>query len=68
MSAFTLRFETDNSAFGETMTDASLQTATILRELADLIEEQGLPADESEILRDPDGNTIGRYSHHEIGA
>lgn len=66
MSNFSLRFATDNAAFGETMTDAALETARILRELADLIEEQGLPeTGQLESVRDSNGNTVGDYHHRE---
>jgi hypothetical protein len=54
---FGLKFSTSNSAF-DGQTDAEI--ARILRQIADTFERGGLAEG---IIRDLNGNTIGRYEH-----
>ena len=50
-------FETDNAAFGEDDLIAALEAGRILQELASKVSPDG-----SGIIRDINGNTIGRWS------
>lgn len=51
---FKLEFDTDNDAFGN---DPSNETASILRELADVIAS----GHRSGVARDRNGNTVGTF-------
>ncbi len=55
---FKMQFETDNAAFGDSDFEKRIQTARLLREAAD--ELHGGARSEG-VLRDENGNTIGRW-------
>lgn len=59
MSTFTVKFDTDNSAFE---CDRDYEIALVLRRIADRIEANGMPTFHSQTVRDTNGNDIGRYA------
>ena len=66
MAHFQLHVDTDNAAFGETLSDVAAELARILRRLASEIDADGLPGtDDVERIRDRNGNTVGHYQHFE---
>jgi hypothetical protein len=59
MTAFVVRFSTDNSAFGEDDAGARVaETARILRAIADKLD---VDAPTDGLVFDINGNSIGRY-------
>lgn len=58
MSAFIVKFDTDNDAFEGAGRDYEI--ARILRAMADRIEDHGCPTAPA-IVRDVNGNNIGRF-------
>jgi len=60
---FTLRFETDNAAFGDSADERANEIARILRGIADkLYADSDLAGGDHEgVIRDLNGNTVGLW-------
>jgi len=55
---FMVSFDMDNDAFRE---DTGPEVARILRDVARTVEHYTLEPDDGALIRDSNGNTVGRY-------
>lgn len=64
MGTWVIQFQDDNAAFEDNPTG---EISRILRELADKFENEGGPDCEytSEMIRDINGNTVGRVTYYD---